>query len=229
MLFERAGSIYKTQGFISLLRRALAWCFFNYQAFYLLGNIPDKYRRLQDDNPAPKIDDLSVKLICTNDEADILEADGYEFRSHTTNARSRLDNGAIAACTFIGTNFASIRWYGLTQQSVKAFNIPPLKVNFDKNEVLVADIFTIPEYRGKGLTAYTALKALEFLAKRGTERTKGVVRRDNVASLRGNIDNGGEVYAEGRYLRILFLKFWREKPLPQNISCGELPLKKPSY
>jgi len=221
-LLEKAKTIYKTDGLMSLLRRGLSWCLFNYQIFYLSENIPDNYKNLYRNDLTPKIDNLNFKIISTNQEADELEANGLEFRSRVPNARKRLEKGAIVACTFAGTEFAAIRWYAMSDKAMKAIIMLPIKVNFDKNEVIVADAMTIPEYRGKGLTTYTHFKTLEFLSNRGMGIVRAAIQRNNLTAMKGNKYTGARVYAEGRYLRILFLKFWREKPLARVLTWTEL-------
>ena len=189
-LLEKAKSIYKTEGLISLLRRGLSWGFFNSQIFYISENIPDNYKILYRDDLTPKIDNLDFKIISTNQEADEPEANGFEFRSRVPNAKKRLEKGAIAACVFTGTEFATIRWYAMTNKAMKAILMLPIKVNFDKNEVIVADAITIPEYRGKGLTTYTHFKTLEFLSNRGKGIVRAAIQRNNLTAMKGNKYNG---------------------------------------
>ncbi|MCK4723816.1 MAG: hypothetical protein KAT75_10945, partial [Dehalococcoidia bacterium] len=110
-LFKRAKRIYKTEGIAVLVRRAFSFVFgrfFFYRAYYLYEQPIEDIGKLNDADFMPKINDFTLKIISTNQEADELEADGLEFRSQVGNARERLDSGAVAFCIFVGRELANI-------------------------------------------------------------------------------------------------------------------------
>ena len=118
-LFIRAKYIIKTEGLISLLRRGfrfLALLLFSYGTHYLYETTAEDFQRLNEADFKPKTDNFTLKIISSNEEADKLEAEGFEFRSQDINSRKYLDNGAMAFCIFVGNELAHIDWTEMTQQ-----------------------------------------------------------------------------------------------------------------
>ncbi|MCK4724018.1 MAG: hypothetical protein KAT75_11970, partial [Dehalococcoidia bacterium] len=111
LLFDNAKHIYETEGIVALLRRAfsfLAYCLFQYRTYYLYAHYPHSDGRLPKAACMPQIEHLSYCTISTNREADLLEADGFEFRSHCADSREKLEKGAVALCIFISRELANI-------------------------------------------------------------------------------------------------------------------------
>ncbi|MGB2800333.1 MAG: hypothetical protein WBC82_10900 [Dehalococcoidia bacterium] len=86
-------------------------------------------------------------------------------------------------------------------------------MDFATNEAYSGSLWTRPEYRGRGFTAYCYFKALEFMRVRGKVVSRASIDVNNVVSQRATGKIGTNIYAEGRYLRILWWKSWRERPL----------------
>ena len=49
-----------------------------------------------------------------------------------------------------------------------------------------------------------------------------MVEKGNLASLKGLPKAGGRIYGEGLYLKILWWKSWKEKPIMQEASQPQL-------
>ncbi|MCK4723818.1 MAG: hypothetical protein KAT75_10955, partial [Dehalococcoidia bacterium] len=159
-------------------------------------------------------------IISTNQEADELEAGGLEFRSHVPNGRERLDKGVVAFCAFAGLELAGISWVSVSQQAKDALPEPPYRVDFSKNEACVGDAWTNPKYRRMSLGVYRAFRTHRFMLEHGVVVKRIAFRRGSVwpEILAARIYRTR--YAEGRYLRILWWKSWKEKPLTPD-SCKE--------
>ncbi|MGB2798801.1 MAG: hypothetical protein WBC82_02995 [Dehalococcoidia bacterium] len=216
-LFSRAKQIYQTEGGIALFRRActfVAYSLFEYRTYYLWGNDVEDVRSSNEADFMPKVDNFTLKIISTNQEADELEAGGLEFRSHVPNGRERLDKGAVAFCIFIGRELANIVWVAMTQQAKDSLNQPPFKVDFSNNESLSAGSWSSPKYRRKGLQVYNNLKRFEYLLDKAVVVDWGALEKGNIGAQKANTEFGGKIYAEGRHLRILWWKSWKETPLP---------------
>lgn len=212
-LFTRAKYIFQTEGLTPLLRRGftfLAGYFFQYGTLYLY-EFTVKERNEADF--LPRIRDFTFKVVTTNQQADELAADGLEFRSHVINARQRLDKGAIAFCVFIDGELASIGWVAMTEEAKKSLTRLPIQVGFSSNEAYTGGAETNPKYRGMGLAPYVVFKRLQFLKERGRVAVRAVVATNNIASQRLHARLGSKRYAEARYLKLLWWKSWREKPL----------------
>lgn len=228
LLLKRAKHIYRTEGLIALLRRGLLYvvrCFFVCESHYLLVVELANYQVVNRPNLTPKVNNITSQVVTTNQEVDELEAQGFEFRSHIWNARERLNNGAIAVCTFVGTELATISWVALTERAKASLIGFPIEVNFDKGEVLGAGALTIPKYRGMGLMGYNSAKRYEFLANIEIIRSIGTVDKKNIFSQKAEAKAGAKSYGEARYLRILWWRFWKEKPLVQTTAQTEITTK----
>ncbi len=216
VLFTRAKQILQTEGLIPLVRQASAFvvrrsfsCGTSYLYEYATENVP----KLDEADFMPKIDDFTFKIISTNHEADELEPEGLEFRLYVLNARERLDKGAVAFCVFVEGQLAHISWVGMTQEAKDALSEPPYKVDFSNGEVFTGGAWTSPQYRRKGLSDYSGFQIRQFLCESGIAVVRGAVRTDNVAGQRSFTRLGRRWYAETRYLKILWWKSWKEKPL----------------
>ena len=218
-LFERAKQIYQTEGFVSLVRRGFAFvvgCFFRYETYYLYELPTENVRELNEAGFVPNIDNFILKTISTNQEADDLEADGFEFRSQVDNARERLDNGALAFCIFIGQELAHIGWVAMSQEAKDSLNEPPYKTDYSEHEAWWGGVWTDPKYRRMGLLTYADIKRLGFLLDKGIVISRYIITKGNIASNKSNARFNSRIYAEGRYLRILWWKSWKERPLSQG-------------
>jgi hypothetical protein len=219
-LFTRAKQIFQTEGLIPLFRQAFAfvvWRFFEYETLYLFEHSTDNVRKLDEADFMPKIDNFTLKIISTNHEADELEAKGLEFlqfRSPLNNDRDRLEKGAIALCIFIGRELAHIHWIAVTEEAMEILGEPPYRVDFSNNEACSGGSWTNPKYRRRVISNYVNFKALQFLDERGKVIERSAIATRNIASQRSRQPNPPKLYAQGRYLRILWWESWKEKPLP---------------
>lgn len=216
VLLKRAKQILQTEGFVSLVRRGfalLAYCLFEHRSYWLWGNDVEDVRSSNEADFMPKIDNFTLKIISTNQEADELEAGGLEFRSHVPNGRERLDSGAVAFCIFTGRELANISWVAMTQQAMDSLNKPTFKVDFSNNESWSGGSWSSPKYRRKGLQVYNNLKRFEYLLDKAVVVDWGALEKGNIGAQKANTEFGGKIYAEGRHLRILWWKSWRERAL----------------
>ncbi len=219
-LFTRAKQILQTEGLIPLFRQAFAFVVrrsFSCGTSYLYEYATENVRKLNEADFMPKIDNFTFKIISTNHEADELEAKGLEFlqfRSPLNNDRDRLEKGAIALCIFIGRELAHIHWIAVTEEAMEILGEPPYRVDFSNNEACSGGSWTNPKYRRMGISNYVNFKALQFLDERGKVIERSAIATRNIASQRSRQPNPPKLYAQGRYLRILWWESWKEKPLP---------------
>ena len=210
-LFRRAKYIFHTEGLIPLLRQSLAFLagyFFRYRISYLY-----EYSLEEGDEAefAPEIQDLALEVVSTNQQADELAARGLDFRLQDSRASQKLAGGAIAFCVFVGRELVHISWVAGTQEAKESLREPRYEVDFANGEVCVGGIWTNPKYRVMGLMTYGFLKRSQFLKQRGKVLARASVAKSNIVSQRVHAKFGARVYAEVRYLKILWWKFWKEK------------------
>jgi RimJ/RimL family protein N-acetyltransferase len=216
-LFTRAKQVYQTEGPVNLMRRGLAFVQYRlleYRTYYLYeARIEEALRALGEDPMVPTVGGLTVRAVLSNAEADELEAQGFEFRSRATDAVKRLDSGAAASCVFVGRELASIGWAALTREAMDSLDEPPYTVHFADHESCTGRYWTNPKYRGEGLAPYASFNAFKLLRDRGIRVNRTAMNTANVPSVRATERAGFKAYGEGRYLRVLWWKSWKEKPL----------------
>ncbi len=208
-LFIRAKDILRKEGLIAFLRRGFAFLV-QYRTFYLYE------RTIKERNEVdfmPRIQDFTFKIVSTNQQADELAANGFDLPLDITNARYRLEKGAIAFCIFVEGELAHIGWVAMTDEAKKTIDPHPYQVDFSKKEACMGGAENIPKYRGKGLMTYGEYKRDEFLRERGVETCRNAVEVGNVASQRVHAKFSPRIYAKARYLSVLGWKFWKETPL----------------
>jgi len=154
LLWKKARYILRHEGFPSLLKRILLFIrqsiFFSRRYYLRAGKLAEISREYI----LPDVEDLSVQIVTNNREYEELSAAGFVFKPWNPQCRIRLDKGAIAVCAFSGKQLVHVNWSAMTREAMKSFREPPYKVDFDNNEVASGDIWTHPEYRGKGIAYY---------------------------------------------------------------------------
>lgn len=218
-LFTVAKRILQTEGLTPLLMRGFAFLtgyFFQYGTYYLYEIDISKVLK-QNNKPdfLPDIQNLTLKIVSTNEQADELDREGFEFRPQVINARKRLGKRAIAFCIFVGRELANIGWIALTKQAKDSLIELPFKVDFSNKEACTGGAMTAPKYRNTGLMRYNYFKRLEFLNENGRLKDRAAVAKSNIAAQMGvaKISDNINIYAEARFLKLLWWKLWWEKPL----------------
>ena len=215
-LLRRAALIYQTEGLLPLAKRATAYAagrLFKYEIYYLYENDGSTYRMRSDADFVPEVEGLSFRVVHTNEEADGLEAKGVQFREHAGDARSKLNKGAIAFCVFVGHELANIGWLCTTQQAKDSLKEVPAGVDFSNGEAWAGGSWTNPKYRRMGLYRYSSLKMVEYWLQKGIVKNKWAVAKRNVAALTAESKTGNLRYGEGRLIKVLWWKSWKEKRL----------------
>jgi RimJ/RimL family protein N-acetyltransferase len=211
-LSRRAKYIFHTEGLIPLIRQGftfLAGYFFRYRTLYLYQHIVGQGNEAEF---VPRVQDFTLEVISTSQQADELAARGFDFRWQVGNFSQRLDKGAIAFCIFVGQELAHIGWIAPTQEAKESLHEPPYKVDYSNGEVCTGSTWTNPKYRGKGLMTYGYFKRFQFLKERGISASRAAVDKGNIASQRMIAKFNTGVYAKVRYLKILCWKSWKEEP-----------------
>ncbi len=216
-LFERAKQVIQYEGLLAFVRQGFAFVVgnvFRYETYYLLERSTASIAGLNEADFMPKISDFALKIISSNREVDRLSAEGFDFRPWYSVYRRRLDAGAIAFCVFVGQELASMVWAATTQQARGSLGEPPYEVDFEAAESASGGAWTNPKYRRLGFYAYARLKRLQFLTENGITIDRAANSKQNTAL---NLSVAkfplGLKISEGRYLKILWWKWWKETPL----------------
>ena len=212
-LFTKAKVVFQTEGLVPVLSRGLRLLvpyIFRYDTYYLYQHT------MKERNEAdfmPKIQDFTFKIVSTNQQADKLAADGFDLLLDTTDARRKLEEGAIAFCVFVEGKLAHIGWVAMSEKAKNTFDSLPYQVDFSSKQACTGGTRTYPGYEGNGLMAYGYFKRLQFLKEMGITVSRNAVETSNIASQKAHAKFGPKIYAKGRYLKILRWKLWNEKPL----------------
>ena len=223
-MLARTRRVYRTDGLLSLCRQAGAYLLsrlFDYQTYYLSVARTDDVPDLDDGSFMPRADDFTLKVVRTNEEADELEARGFEFRSSSLDSRERLDKGAIASCLFLGRQLGHIGWAATTREAKDSLHEPPLEMEFSGTEGYRGATWTDPRCRRMRLGIYTMLEGRRLLRDSGVTLVRTAIAKKNVPTQRMMVKFSPIFYGEGRYLRILWWKQWREKPLSPDFNMSD--------
>lgn len=220
-MLNRASDILRREGLTPLIVRGFDFTrrrLFQYGNYYLYEQTP---KERDEADFLPRIEDFTFKIVCNNDEADELAAAiGCDFRRRFVNARKYLDKGAIAFCIFVNGEIAHIGCVALSEEAKKTFDSLPYEVDFSNNEACTGGTETVPEYRSRGLMAYGYFQRFKFLREMGITASLNAVDVNNIASQKAHARFGPRLYARGRYMKLLCLKFWKETPLLPTAHQG---------
>ena len=165
----------------------------------------------------PKIKDFVFEIVTTGQRLKDLAAQGCDFGINIIGAEEKLNKGAIMFCIFMGKELACVHWAAANQEAINTLiNKTCYKTDFSNNEAYLGWSETNPKYRRAGLSMYVILEKVRLLTTMGKTTGKCLVARNNVASRKAIIKCGGRIYGEGRYLKILSWKSWKEKPVVQQ-------------
>jgi ribosomal protein S18 acetylase RimI-like enzyme len=104
-----------------------------------------------------------------------------------------------------GNKIVCYVWCNLTMAHI---TILDLLVSIPDKTAYAKDMYTAPEFRGKGLASTLKLLQLQFLKKQGYQREFFVIRSNNIASQKVVKKSGYKEYQTVIYRKILFLKYY---------------------
>ncbi len=215
-LVARAKSIYRTGGPLHLVKRGFAfllWRVFEYRRYYLYADPIDHLRDLSEADFLPRVDGFTVKVVSSNEEADEMEASGLPFRAQIAGAGERVDKGAVAILMFVEEELVYVNWAALTEKAQRAIGEPPYRLGFASREACSGGLWTHPRYRRRGLRRYGRFLLLRFLLENGIRTRRTAIAKGNVVAQQGRHEYPRGPQGEGRYLRVLWWKSWKERPL----------------
>jgi hypothetical protein len=219
-LIIRANRIRQQHGTIGLLKGVfgfLVYPFYKRTPYYLYENQVSPEYGISESLSRIDTKELYFRVVTSNQEADKLEAEGYNFRKYPTEHNHYLtlytkwlDCGAIAFCTFVEKEFAAICWILPSQKAQDAVKAPPLKVDYANHEVMDRGLWVNPKYRGTGLLRYTTCNRDRFLRNTGITLIRTTVDYSNQTGKGVEEALGARQYGRARALKILWLRFWKE-------------------
>ncbi len=219
-LCARAQSIRRDSGIRGLLKTAFwfsilpvyerrKYCLFQYQV--------RDYSKLDDSLTKPKFNNISFKIISSNQEAEQLEREGFNFRSHDTDwnynrkTYSRwLSYGAVACCTFVGKEFAAIVWVILSQYTQDHIRTIPIKVDYSNHEIFGRGAWANPGYRELGVFSFNLRSRDRLLSEKGIKTIRIPVDCANEPGMALMKRIGCQPYGQAHYRKVLGHIYWKE-------------------
>lgn len=216
--YQRGRFVLQKEGLLPLIRegiRFLRRAVFIYERY-------DMYEiRLKDPmrfESKPKIQNSIFEIILASQRLNELAAQGFDFGIHIIRAQEMLDKGALMFCIFVGKELACVNWVAPTQEAMNVQIKIPYKVDFSNSEVYCGWVETNPRYRRLGISMHVILYMKFTLETMGKTTGKCIVENGNLASQKRLIKVGFKLYGKGRYLKILWWKSWKEKPVVKETS-----------
>ncbi len=210
ILLKKAKVILQEEGVIPFIKRAFSFFrtfLFNYKTCYIYENTLDGPRF------TPKTQDVNLKILSTPQELDELIANGFDLSYQDINdLKKKISQGAIPFCAFVKQDLAHITWVALAEESKREIDPFPFKIDW-QNEACSGLSGTTPNYRRMGIYSYVYSEIFRFLKEKRRSKDKFRIDKDNIASHNALVKLGSEIYAEGRTLKVLWRKFYKERPL----------------
>src|SRR5208282_1332824 len=123
---QLASGKFQREGFIPMLKslkndalRFFGSYLFHYADYYLYEHTIEERCETYF---LPKVGDYTVRVVSSNQQADMLAAEGDDFRKYLYSARQALDKGAIAFCIFVERELAHVSWVALTGEAKNTFD-----------------------------------------------------------------------------------------------------------
>ena len=104
-------------------------------------------------------------------------------------------------------------WAAFTKEGQKSIGEPPYAVDFSHHEACSGGSWTHPDYRRLRLRRYGRFVMLRYLLQRGIRTKRAAIAQGNIPPQQGRHEYPRGPQGEGRYLRVLWWKSWKEKPL----------------
>lgn len=212
VLFRRGKYSLQTEGLIAFIKRGFLFllrCFFRYETYYLYTSPLNKASEVE---PTPRIQNFTLEIISTKQQFDALVANGFDLGFHVIGMEERLNKGAIAFCAFVERDLAHIFWVAMSEEAKTSLTELSYPVDFLNGEAYLGWIETSPRYRRMGIGRYARFKMLQYLRNRGQTLHPYVVSKSNLTGQKFEAEVGAKRCGEGRYLKLLWCKSWKEKP-----------------
>lgn len=213
-------AILRTSGLKAFVRRGLRFAanfVFMYQKFYV-------YRIKTDVSPIASMPEgIEFKLLEKTEDYTALVKAGYILDPFVVSGDYRLKHGARCLCFFQQKTLRDIGWFSTDQPSKDSLTDIPCRVAFDRGEAYLGKVernkkFTRPVYAA--VTMHR--RALDMLRQMGFSEGLFIVLQNNLVHQFGLAKRAdARPGAEARYLKILWWRWWWEKPLdaqPEHLA-----------
>jgi len=214
-LFRAVNSTFRQEGLSALLRRSFVFLVdrvFWYRRYHVFERDANREQGLDEKDFLPEVDGFEFRVVSDAVEARALAVDIVNPVFHGFSAEDALQKGAIACFTLRGNEPGYVMWVAPNEKARDCIGVMPQRVDFSRGEYLASG-WTNPKYRRMGLDRYTSRKAVLALSGRGLTRLRYTVNHSNRPALLATNRAGASLCAEARHLKVLWWRFWKERPL----------------
>jgi GNAT superfamily N-acetyltransferase len=126
------------------------------------------------------------------------------FREIVPSADARFASGDLCFGALIEGKYVHLKWVGLNR-----WYDPDTEryIQLGSDSAYVYDGYTLPEYRGLGLTSVVLDKTFQYLSKIGIKKVYSLIANNNRASLRVKLKENARKIGTVRFVRIFGLNF----------------------
>ena len=162
-----------------------------------------------------KIKDISIKVIRSRDEICRLCKEGFDIINYANTAQfmrnfeEQVNAGGILFCVFSGKDLVRTEWAAITEKAKNMMDTTPFDIDF-RFEAYGGGSYTLPEYRGLGLSPYVKYYVFSYLAAMGVKTVKALILKDNRSSLMATRKTQGILYGELQEIHIFGWKSCKE-------------------
>lgn len=143
--------------------------------------------------------------------ADIVSRDdflkhGGKFKQIVPSAEARFKSGDLCFGALLEGKYVHIKWVGLGKWYDSDVG-RHLQLGLDS--AYIYDGYTLPEYRGLGLTSVVIDKTFQYLQKNGIKKTYSLIDENNAASLRVKSKENARMIGTVTFFKIFGLNLLR--------------------
>lgn len=213
-LVRKGKTILREEGVVPFIKQTLLFLIsplFRRETYYIYEK---DLNELSEFDFTPKIQSFTLKIVSTPEQVDELIAEGFDINCYldAEEIKERISRRAVLFCVFVGKEFAHVTWGALAEKAKKEIDKLPFQVDFQKGEACSGASLTKPEYRGKGIFSYTYSYIFPYLVKQGFVKDKFTISESNISSQKAHAKFSPTITGKGRYLKLLWWEFWKEKP-----------------
>lgn len=138
------------------------------------------------------------------------------------NALKRLEKGHLLFVVKDGDKMIFYQWVELKEVSIPFID---LSFSIPDDKAYMAYIYTVPDYRGKGIASKAKPFILKHLQENGYRKVFLAIAPDNLPSIRVNKKAGFKEYQTVLYRRFLFLKYYCVTDYNTNLRKVSLSIR----
>lgn len=133
---------------------------------------------------------------------------GQQFKEVMCCVEERYELGDLCFGAFLDGKYAHLKWVAFNKSYISEIDS---NIRLSPDSVYLYDGYTLPEYRGLGLTTTVLDKTFQFLKEIGIKKTYTLIHHDNFPILKAKAREKARKIGTVTYIKIFNLKTLRLK------------------